>query len=208
MKRIFSTDYCTSTEQFAGFYQSSYAPAERLYDLNNGMLDLPPHKAYDMSPHGVMRYKNAVAKEWVDIVKGQLKFATGNVIKSIKFMNVDSPRYYNFETDKVIMKVRFDIKCLEQWCFQTKEEKFNEFLHEHFTSRAGFISFIPNNTFVFIREYKQFESYEKLDESAMINAMLEFYLNCQIDFKTDVEDVLMYWVDENILRYCKMVNED
>ena len=60
------------------------------------------------------------------------------------FVEVRSPRYYNFETDQVIMNIKLDPKDVIHQCREHYED-FKKYLDEHFTPRSGFIPFYGTN---------------------------------------------------------------
>ena len=108
------TKYYTTSSQFHGFYESDYYHNDMEYDYNNLMEDsMPKGKHYELTKFN--DYQKDLCKEWIDLVKYQLEFATGNVIKKISTRNfeLDSPREYNFTTDKLIINVEFRLRALE-----------------------------------------------------------------------------------------------
>lgn len=66
------------------------------------------------------KYQRDLCKEWIDLVKYQLETATGNVIKrvGVRKFRLESPKEYNFETDKLVVKIEFNKRALEQWCLK------------------------------------------------------------------------------------------
>ena len=91
------TKYYTTRSQFYGFYNYNMEK-----DFNEMMNDesMPKGKHYELT--NFEKYQKDLCKEWIDLVKYQLEFATGNVIKKISTRNfeLDSPKEYNFRTDK------------------------------------------------------------------------------------------------------------
>lgn len=201
------TKYYTTRSQFYGFYESNYYNSDMEYDYNNLMDDeLPKGKHYELTKF--KEYQKALCKEWIDLVKHQLEFATGNVIKKISTRNfeLDSPREYNFETDKLIVNVEFRLRALEHWCLKDKPEKFNEYLKQNYSSYDGFISFIPNSIDAFKEKYfNEYKTFEERERNNLINVMLEFYFECQIDFEADVNEQIMYSLD--ISDYMRLVKD-
>lgn len=202
------TEYYTTRHQFEGFYESNYYHSDMEYDYNK-MMDkdlMPKHKHYELVKFD--EYKRDLCKEWIDLVKYQLETATGNVIKRVgvrKFW-LKSPKYYNFETDKLVVKIEFNKRALEEWCLKSKPDKFNEYLKENYSSRSGFISFTPDNIGEFKNKYfKECKTFKEREFNNLFNIMLEFYLNCQIDFELDVNEQIRYWQDENLGKYMKLV---
>ena len=96
------TKYYTTRSQFEGFYDTSYYNYNMEKDFNEMMNDesMPKGKHYELTKF--KQYQRDLCKEWIDLVKYQLETATGNVIKKISTRNfeLDSPREYNFTTDK------------------------------------------------------------------------------------------------------------
>lgn len=204
------TEYYTTVNQFYGFYDTVYYSCDMENDYNEKMEGcgklIPQGKHYELTKFD--EYRTDLCKEWVDIVKGQLEFATGNVIRSIKYKRLSSPRFYNFETDKLVMVVDFRINALKRWCFITKPDKFNEYLNEHYSSRSGFCSFIPNCIGEFKQKYyKEYKTNKEREYNNLFNVMLEFYLECQVDFETDVNDNIVYWIEDELSNYMDLVND-
>ena len=141
------------------------------------------------------------------MVKHQL---TGNVIKKISTRNFElySPREYNFTTDKLIINVEFRLRALEHWCFKDKPEEFNKYLKENYSSYDGFISFVPNRISAFKDKYfNEYKTFKERERNNLINVMLEFYFECQIDFETDVNEQIVYWREENLSNYMELVEK-
>lgn len=139
------------------------------------------------------------------MVKHQL---TGDVIKKISTRNFElhSPREYNFTTDKLIVNVEFRLRALEYWCLKNKPEEFNKYLKENYSSYDGFISFVPNSISAFKDKYfNEYKTFKERERNNLINIMLEFYFECQIDFETDVNEQIVYWREANLRNYMELV---
>jgi len=203
------TKYYTTHSQFEGFYESNYYHSDMEYNYNNLVDDsLPKGKHYELTKFN--DYQKALCREWIDLVKYQLEFATGNVIKNIstRKFELDSPREYNFETDKLIVNVEFRLRALEHWCLKDKPEKFNEYLKENYSSYDGFISFMPDSINAFKEKYfNEYKTFEERERNNLINVMLEFYFECQIDFETDVNEQIIDWQSENLSNYMRLVKD-
>lgn len=203
------TKYYTTRLQFEGFYESNYYHSDMEYDYNNLMEDsMPKGKHYELTKFD--DYQKALCREWIELVKHQLESATGNVIKNIstRKFELDSPKEYNFETDKLIVNVEFRLRALEHWCLKDKPEKFNEYLKQNYPSYDGFISFTPNSIDDFKEKYfKEYKTFEERERNNLINIMLEFYFECQIDFETDVNEQIIDWRKENLSNYMRLVKD-
>ena len=204
------TKYYTTRSQFYGFYDTSYYNYNMEKDFNEMMNDesMPKGKHYELVKFD--KYQRDLCKEWIDLVKYQLETATGNVIKKISTRNfeLNSPKEYNFTTDKLIVNVEFRLRALEHWCLKNKPEKFNKYLKENYSSYDGFISFTPNSIDAFKEEYfNEYKTFEERERNNLINIMLEFYFECQIDFETDVNEEIVYWREENLSDYMRLVKD-
>lgn len=201
------TQYYTTRSQFEGFYESDYCHSDMEYDYNNLMEDsIPKGKHYELTKFE--KYKKDLCKEWIDLVKHQLEFATGNVIKKISTRNfeLDSPKEYNFTTDELIVNVEFRLRALEHWCLKDKLEEFSKYLKENYSSYDGFISFIPNSIDVFKEKYfNEYKTFEERERNNLINVMLEFYFECQIDFESDVNEQIICWQNVFLSNYMRLV---
>lgn len=97
---------------------------------------------------------------------------------SFEFVGIDSPREYNFSTDKlaVNMKAKSEsIQLLIHYCINQHRTQFDKYLKENFSHRDGFWSFWPNN----VRDWWKKMGYEDLSASDlgfMIINMIEFVL--------------------------------
>ena len=204
------TKYYTTSSQFHGFYESDYFHSDMEYDYNNLMENsMPKGKHYELTKFN--DYQKYLCKEWIDLVKYQLEFATGNVIKKISTRNfeLDSPKEYNFTTDKLIVNVEFRLRALEHWCLKDKPEEFSKYLKENYSSYDGFISFVPNSIYAFKEKYfNEYKTFKERERNNLINVMLEFYFECQIDFETDVNEQIVYWREENLSKYMESAENE
>ena len=199
------TKYYTTSSQFHGFYESDYYHSDMEYYYNLMEYSMPKGKHYELT--NFEKYQKDLCKEWIDLVKHQL---TGNVIKKISTRNfeLDSPKEYNFRTDKLIVNVEFRLRALEHWCLKNKPEEFNKYLKENYSSYDGFISFVPNSIYAFKEKYfNEYKTFKERERNNLINVMLEFYFECQIDFETDVNEQIRYWQNENLSNYMELVEK-
>ena len=148
-------------------------------------------------------YAQEVGKLWTEELNAS---AAGDVIKSIKFKGIDSPRFYNYTTDKLELLVDINKHNLNKYCYHEHASEFNDYLRENWSSRDGFYSFIPNN----IKDFKAEENVE---------IMIEFYLLNTIDnledFEVDIYEKifpLQYeqfcLIDKNGVKYDYSISDD
>lgn len=97
------------------------------------------------------------------------------IFKGLEFYSLYSPREYNFETDRVLAVVKYDREALETLLFEEYRESFNEFLRANYSSRSGFISFVPNNIEEWERKEWRGDDAQTADrESRALTVALEF----------------------------------
>lgn len=157
-----------STKIFEGFYESNLYNSDSLYwitqtDREEGYLK--ENEEYDID---FEKFTDSVAKFAVEELKEVIN-QNDNIIKSMKYKRLYSPRYYNFETDSLLIDIDVNIKNLKNYCFRIHKNDFNQYLKDNFTSYDGFISFIENNICTFKEQYKT-------DKNKCLNVMIEYYL--------------------------------
>ena len=177
-----------STDIFDGFYESALYNNDMLYSICETEA-----KNYDFIAGGYEKFCNAVAQHCVDCLNDNLQGA--KLIKHIDFVRVDSPRYYNFSTDKLVLSVDCDWQGLIEYIKENRED-FSKYLYDNFTSCSGFISFVPNNYTDFMADLD--DDFERLSQ-----VVIEYYILSNIDldvYKDDcydkVYEILWEYIDE------------
>lgn len=66
-------------------------------------------------------------------------------INNVEVVSVGSPMYYNFSTDWCELEIDVDLDKLREYLEFGVSQEFDQFLHDKFTSRDGFMSYTPNN---------------------------------------------------------------
>jgi hypothetical protein len=97
--------------------------------------------------------------------------------ENMVFDHLWKPQYYNFSTDKIYMKVTLSedqLNNIELYCFEEKKSAFEGYLKENFSTRSGFISFIPNNLQEFQEEYGEFKRQEADAYDKYLGILFEF----------------------------------
>lgn len=154
-----------STDIFQGFYESGLYDNDKLYYISQ-----EEDKEYDFVNGGWTNFTETVARKVVDLLND---YCRGGLIKKITFKELFSPRFYNFDTDRLILTVDCDWKGLVDYCYETSAD-FDKYLHDNFTSRSGFMSFVPNNITDFMNQLD--DDFEKLSQ-----VVIEYYLLNRID---------------------------
>jgi hypothetical protein len=159
-----------SIEIFQGFYESELYNSDTEYSFNANSDDEQGFELQDWEG-----FTQAVAKAHADLLFDNLE-QKEQIITAIEYKGLCSPKYYNFETDKLELIIECDIEALKGYCFNNYKD-FDTYLHENFTSCDGFISFVPNNVQEFASRYKD-------DTERLLNVMIEYYLLRNLDLET------------------------
>lgn len=161
-----------STEIFQGFYESELYNSDTEYSFNtNNDEDEQGYELQDWKG-----FTQAVAKAHADLLFDNLE-QKEQIITAIEYKGLYSPKYYNFETDKLELVIDCDVEALKRYCFKDNCGDFDLYLYENFTSYDGFISFVPNNGKEFYARYED-------DTERLLNVMIEFYLLRNLDLET------------------------
>lgn len=141
-KQVIKYD-CKSYTIFEGFYNS------RLFDWDmvSDMLQWDAHEQQRkiMVKFDIQSYENAVGKKICELLSNFVK--DDEIFGEITFKQINSPREYNFETDKLEAEIEVDLAELTRRITNCKEAYigFNRYLRTNYSHRSGFVSFIPNN---------------------------------------------------------------
>lgn len=161
MKTLKYTNW--STEIFEGFYES------RLYNS-----DCPLLTNFD-------EFESRVGKYATEVMYEELPPHDFTLIKKMKFEGIYSPKYYNFETDRLMIEITYDDDALASYCFEHNRNEFEIYLQQNFTSYDGFHSFIANNVSDFKNQMEDEETSGWSDRCSQV--MLEFYLLQNLDME-------------------------
>lgn len=161
-----------STEIFQGFYESDLYNADTIYNINANRDDDEPE--YDFVDSGYEKYCDDVSKQITEQIFYDLdQKEDGEIIKSMTFVKLHSPKYYNFETDKIEAEIEVDWQALIDWV-KDNTYLFSEYLKNNFSSYDGFISFVPNNT-------NDFWDALDGDFERLSDVLIEFYILQHLD---------------------------
>jgi hypothetical protein len=131
---------------FPGFYETSLDLYYRINDMT--VFDTVPvtySEVWDLLEIDNTEYEKEICKQYCEYV--QFKLDEAGFPCRIECVCKDSPKEYNFRTDRVVANIEMDrsvqIKMIRK-IFQNKE-RFSKILKDRFTSHSGFISFYSNN---------------------------------------------------------------
>lgn len=134
---------------FQGFYGSWYSEeldnieereAENIADTEGVPVDVVADALYWTTDYAAAYRK--IAAQYVEYFCDSLADEFG-LQTAMQFESMQSPREYNFETDRVFAYIRLGhVKALFD---KVDKERLSEKIKERFTSRSGFISFYSND---------------------------------------------------------------
>ena len=176
---------------FAGFYESPIYNSDTLYyefhDVDNmeyyrGIFEDENITEDDLDIN-FNAFKNAVSKSFCDVFYSSN--ACPSFIENVEFDTLKSPRYYNFETDRVCANVTFDDNWRENIKDFMKENKtwLVKKIYDDWSDRDGFRSFLSNDYGDWFNEFNEIN----VDE-LMISVMLQYMM---MDYDNDIYDDLL-----------------
>ena len=159
---------------FTGFYNTSLGEPDVYGELDyvNGLRlekHLEPLDNDNDLEYNYAEYFLQMSKVCTDSV---CEFLQGlEIVNSIKFLGLVSPKYYNYSNDKIECDIDYNKRNLVKYLNEYNKD-FDKYLHENCSSYSGFISFYANN----LREWKfKTNNFVNLD-SAEITIILNFIL--------------------------------
>lgn len=161
-------------EIFPGFYESLLYNSDTEYSANCGREEGEPEREIK----DWAGFTNDVCKGITDVLRPILErepFCT-----DVEYDGMTSPRYYNYSTDKLDIKMQLDLDALKEWVLSDEERRdgFDKYLREKYTSYDGFMSFVEND----IDDYFE-KSYEEYPD-----VLVDYYVLCEIFDNPDVVD--------------------
>lgn len=158
---------------FIGFYNTGLDDFEISDDIES--YGDVTHEQYELIDWEAVH--TSIGKNWLDKFWEQNnEYLRGFGISKMTFKFIDSPKYYNYSTDKLVLDVTFN-----KAKFQTAIRKFiaenqNEFesyIKDAYSSRSGFISFYSNDATEWIESLLKNE----LNDNVVFEGFLEFILS-------------------------------
>lgn len=183
-----------STDIFDGFYESNLFNSDtELY-----LTELLQEKDEEYEISNFEAYQEDISQKAAELLE---EICESPIIKSIKYLSITSPRYYNYSTDKLNLLIDVNLTKLKKYINKNKTA-FDKYLKENFTSYDGFISFVDNNYKDFIHTYKT----NKSEKERCINVMLEYYILEKIK-DSDYHQELYEYNGEIQLYYAEKIEE-
>lgn len=166
---------------FTGFYGSVWDDVDFYGEDEHYQL---PEGMYFDDMVDWNKYHEAIAKRMCDFVEYELR----PFVSKINFLDINNPKYYNFEYGKIECEIEFDYLKVYRYLL-ANFHTFDRYVADRYTSRDGFISYHSNNPFEWLDEWHEDEH--------KIGAILDFILRNE-----DVEEP-MYFDDLHISMFYK-----
>jgi hypothetical protein len=100
-------------------------------------------------------------------------------VEKVEFNHLWSPKYYNYDTDEIYMKVTLtddQLNEIESFCFGEEKECFDDYLRSNYTSDDGLISLIPNTIQQFKKMYRELKSVEDDRFALYLGILFKFFM--------------------------------
>jgi hypothetical protein len=189
---------------FTGFYYTIFEPDNEDQEINE-INNLRNEKGlepitFDDCNFDYNIYFNEVSKECTDYIEKELK--EHNVLNSIKFEALHSPKEYNFHNDSINIEVELskdNIKIIKKYIFDNLDD-YRTYLKENYTSCSGFISFFSNHLDGWQEITKDFNDFS--EKMHLLGSVLNFI--CMIE---EIDQNTMYDSIETHSVYASNYNE-
>lgn len=122
------------------------------------------------------------------------EFGIPKFFSGIEFSGMESPKYYNFETDRIFAKVSIYAMRQLRKAASSDPEKWKKILADRHKSRSGFISFYSHNPDEWNKSISEMDHNEL--ETVILGAMEN------TEFNSDYEWDIYYSIAENDYEYC------
>lgn len=170
---------------FQGLYDSTlynpdtdYYLAQYLADDNLDGIDLKNAEVdYDFN-----EFIGVAGEACVESLEKELY--SHDVITDMSYAGMHSPRFYNYDTDRVLIDIDYNFIALVKYCKHTNRDKFNQYLKDNYTSYSGYISFVENSIDNFFSK-DWFNSHKDM----VVGVMIEFYLTNEIDLDAHLRNM-------------------
>ena len=166
---------------FCGLYESTLYDSDTDYYLAEALADEDTSDKVEVD-YDFNEFTKVAGEACVDSLEKELY--SHDVVTNMDYVGMSSPRYYNYETDKVLIDVDYNFIALVKYCRHTNKDKFNQYLKDNYTSYDGFISFVENSVDGFFSK-DWFNSHKNM----AVQVMIEFYLTSEIDLDAHLRNM-------------------
>ena len=177
---------------FYGFYNSQY---ENYYENDEAIeheMDYHNNELGQATIYGDFEFDfNSYSNTIVDCFVHTLENHLPDWVESIENPELWSPRYYNFQTDKIYATLTLtdDWKNKVVDFFEENAEWLRKRIKEDWTSRSGFTSYMEN-------DYDLFLEHTMCEEPLYISAILQYAI--ELNEKKETDDMYEEITDETL----------
>ena len=179
---------------FEGFY-NSYLDLSENIEVGEGEEFCMDEEQFDEIDWD--KTNENVSKFYLNYFKDELSdFFKSIGVLSLEFIKVDSPKYYNYSTDKLVCNIEIDKDVFVHELRKYDFDNWEQFLKNNFTSYDGFISFYPNDP----NEWTELIAEKFEDDNIIIETLLKFYLEQNEEFYK-IKENLFIEIFENTFEF-------
>ncbi len=110
------------------------------------------------------------------------------IVKTVQFIKLHSPKYYNFTNDRIECKADVNVKSCKNYINENLKQ-FEKYLIDNFKSRDGFCSFYEYDLNFWIQKMKSFKNLDHIEMHAILNFICE---NEKFDIVDHLYNIGMY----------------
>lgn len=165
---------------FGGFYHSVHS------DRIDDKIEMNLEWGEDLQQDGFdeVNYRETYidySKEYINLINNKLDL-------NLSFVDLNSPRFYNYTTDKIVAKVnKEDQKTLSKYIY---DDDFLKWANPRLTSRDGFISFYDG-----IKGLLEMAQHYEKDQEVLIGLVVDWLIETELetsDLYYDLEFEIIY----------------
>lgn len=163
---------------FCGFYESAlYNSDSEYYAIKSDLEYLQEEYGEDKTEEDFEVDYEKYKKDCCEAYVISYKNYTPDYVESLEMTEMTSPRFYNFETDKLYANAVFSEDWRERLIQDMKNKSFviSDFIKKNHTSCDGFTSFMSNDFNEWVKELKKDEPDVRYISFALYYVMMANY---------------------------------
>lgn len=170
---------------FCGFYESSLWNSDSIEDDINWLLDNEGAES-DLDKVGdlycsidVEKYQQEISEYYMEEYIDSINRVYPDLLKSIPEAKVEvsSPAYYNYSTDRIFQKVRLNTQKLKELhCEAMNSPKFESAIKEAFTPRMGYMPLLSEK----LSDWKEITHLDTTELNVLLNMQADLKLREQL----------------------------
>lgn len=156
---------------FPGYYHSFLFDSDELWEMEEHDKEegiITENQCYEVDEDYFNAMSATVTNVLFEYVKGE------GIIQDAKFKKLNSPAYYNYENDKLVVDLKIDLDKLKDWAIE-REEELKKYVQKYHSSYDGYVSYVR---------------YEDIDQffARWTDIVIDFYLITAITINEDFEE--------------------